>query len=269
MIPAHIWTPWFSMFGDKSGFASIEECFGNLSKYIYAIETGLSSDPPMNWMVKEIDDLSILSNSDAHSPENIAREANIFNCKLDYESITESIKTNNKNLIGTIEFYPQEGMYHYDGHRKCDISWHPSKTNKHDAICPKCGKRLTVGVLNRVYQLASRKAGHHPKGVKPFFYVIPLRDILSHILNRGKNTKTVEGEYHKIINKFGSELNIALDIKIEDLKQHSYIFAESISRIRSNKVHITPGYDGVYGKINIFTEGEIKNRNRESQISLV
>jgi len=269
VIPAHIWTPWFSIFGDKSGFNSIEECFEDLSDNIYAVETGLSSDPSMNWLVGNLDDRTIISNSDAHSPENIGREGNIFDCKLTYENISDAIKTHDKRFKGTIEFYPEEGRYHYDGHRKCNINWHPSKSEKNKNICPVCSKKLTIGVLNRVYKLSTRIFGGKSTNAKPFYNVIPLRQILSEILGKGVNTKTVTNEYFKLINKFGNELFISLDISLDKLAEYSSILSKAIEKVRHNKVKITPGYDGVYGKINIFSPQEITKQRNIEQIEFI
>ncbi len=269
VIPAHIWTPWFSMFGDKSGFDSVKECFEDLSKYIYAFETGLSSDPEMNWMVKDLDKLTIISNSDAHSLEKIAREANIFNCDLSYSDITKTIKENNENLLGTIEFFPQEGMYHHDGHRKCNINWSPNRSIKTNEICPVCKKRLTIGVLNRVYKMATREFGQKSPNAKSFHYVIPLKEVLSKILEKGVKTKTVEKEYYKVINKFGNELSIALDTPIELLNSHSSLLATAIQRIRNKEVQIIPGYDGVYGEISIFSKSEKDKLKNQKQMKFI
>ena len=269
LIPSHIWTPWFSVFGDKSGFDSLEECFEDLTHHIYAIETGLSSDPSMNWMVKDLDKVTIISNSDAHSPEKMAREANVFNCSPSYKNIIGAIKKNDARFEGTIEFYPQEGKYHYDGHRACNITWSPEESEKHNLICPKCNRRLTVGVLNRVYKLAKRKKGEKPKGAKPYYYIIPLVEVLSEILDKGVNTKTVKMEHFKLLNKFGSELKIALGVPIPKLAQHSDLLAKAISKIRNNKVTIKPGYDGVYGEVSIFKNGERNTLEKEEQISLL
>lgn len=268
LIPSHIWTPWFSMFGDKSGFDSIKECFGDLSSHIHAIETGLSSDPLMNWTVKDLDKVTITSNSDAHSLEKIAREANVLNCDLNYKGIINSIVQNDKRFEGTVEFYPEEGKYHYDGHRLCNVSWSPDITTKNKETCPKCKKRLTVGVLNRVYKLAGRKMGEKPKKSKTYYYVIPLKEVLSEVFKKGVGTKLVEDKYFKLISKFGNELSINLDVPIRSLSTYSTLIAEAISRIRSNKVQIEPGYDGVFGKISIFKEGEREKFENQSQIGL-
>ncbi len=179
-IPAHIWTPWFSALGDKSGFESIDECYGDLSDHIYAIETGLSSDPAMNWRCSFLDKYTILSNSDAHSPEKLGREANLFNTELSYPALSAAIKSGDpETFLGTVEFFPQEGKYHHDGHRKCEISWDPKETLKHNEICPVCGKRVTVGVMNRVEQLADRDDVTERPNRSPFTSLIPLKEVLS------------------------------------------------------------------------------------------
>ena len=223
----------------------------------------------MNWLVGNLDDRTIISNSDAHSPENIGREGNIFDCKLTYENISDAIKTHDKRFKGTIEFYPEEGRYHYDGHRKCNINWHPSKSEKNKNICPVCSKKLTIGVLNRVYKLSTRIFGRKSTNAKPFYNVIPLRQILSEILGKGVNTKTVTNEYFKLINNFGNELFISLDISLDKLAEYSSILSKAIEKVRHNKVKITPGYDGVYGKINIFSPQEITKQRNIEQIEFI
>ncbi|MBN2016411.1 DNA helicase UvrD [Candidatus Dojkabacteria bacterium] len=268
LIPAHIWTPWFSIFGDKSGFDSIKECFEDLSDHIYAIETGLSSDPAMNWMIKELDNITIISNSDAHSPEKIAREANIFDCKLSFTEIIDAIKKNDKRFKGTLEFYPEEGKYHYDGHRSCNVRQDPKETIKTQAICPKCKKRLTVGVLNRVFQLAQRKRGEKSPNAKHYFNIIPLKEILSEIMGKGPATKTVNDEYFKILARFGSELGVLQEIPATKLSKHSDILAQAISRMRAGSIDIQPGYDGLYGEISIFDTLEREQLENRKQLGL-
>jgi uncharacterized protein (TIGR00375 family) len=269
LLPAHIWTPWFSIFGDKSGFETIEECFEDLSDHIYAIETGLSSDPPMNWTVGQLDNLTIVSNSDAHSPEKIAREANMFSCELTYSDIIDAIKKKDSRFKGTLEFYPQEGKYHHDGHRACNISWTPEETKKHKSICPVCKKRVTVGVSNRVYELATRKRDQKPTKVKPFKYIIPLKEILSEVLEKGVNTKTVDTAYFSLLHTYGNELTILLETPISDLSLHYPILAKAIERMRNNEVSINPGYDGVFGEVNIFDPGEKQRLKVEKQLSMI
>ena len=249
IIPAHIWTPWFSLFGSNSGFDSIKECFKDQTKHIHAIETGLASDPAMNWRLSQLDDYSIVSFSDLHSywPWRIGREATIFDCKLNYDEIISSLK--NKNIDMTLEVDPNYGKYHLDGHRACDVCLEPKESLKNKNICPKCKKPLTVGVLQRVEQLADRDEGYKPKDAIPFKSLIPLSEILSAILGTGVATKGVWAEYHKLIKNFDNELNILLEAKKEDLaKVTDEKITEAIISNREGKVKIKPGYDGVYGQ---------------------
>jgi len=268
VIPAHAWTPWYGIFGSKSGFDSIEECFGEYSKYIFALETGLSSDPPMNWRLSSLDRMTLISNSDAHSPQNIGREANVFDTNLDYFSIVEAIKKKDKEkFLFTIEFYPQEGKYHYDGHRNCGIRLSPKETKKYNGICPVCGKPLTVGVLNRVEQLADRPEGFVPENAIPFKSLIPLREIIADAISQEKETQAVQKEYESLISNFENEFNVLLNVKREDLEKVTLPqIAEGIIRAREGKVIIEPGYDGVYGKIRIFQKGEQKNFSRQQTL---
>jgi len=260
IVPCHIWTPWFSLFGSRSGFDSIEECFEDYSKYIFAGETGLSSDPGMNWRLSALDKITLISNSDAHSPAKIGREANIFDTELSYPAIIEAIKQKDpQKFLYTIEFFPEEGKYHYDGHRDCEISCSPEETKKYNGICPVCGKPLTIGVLSRVEELADRPEGFKPENVIPYKSLIPLEEMIAEVLGVGVGTKGVEKEYKNLIGKFGSELGILLDVSLSDLKSETLPeINEAISRMREGKVHVEPGYDGVYGKIRIFSEGEKK-----------
>jgi DNA helicase-2/ATP-dependent DNA helicase PcrA len=268
-IPAHIWTPWFSVLGDKSGFDSIAECYDDLVDYIYAIETGLSSDPPMNWICSFLDNYTIISNSDAHSPEKLGREANIFNTEISYHSITEAIKKRDvRRFLGTIEFFPQEGKYHHDGHRKCKVNWDPSETKKNEGICPVCGKKVTVGVMNRVMQLSDRKEGNAGSNCLPFYSIIPLKEILSEILSVSQDSNKVKQVYNSLIKQAGSEFNILLYLTIDEIKKYGNgILAEAIQRMRDNKVYIEEGFDGEYGRIKVFLENEQKDFN--SQVSLL
>ncbi|MFC2091280.1 endonuclease Q family protein [Elusimicrobiota bacterium] len=258
LIPAHIWTPWFSVLGSKSGFNSIQECYDDLTRYIYAVETGLSSDPPMNWKCSFLDKYTIISNSDAHSPEKLAREANIFNTELSYDSIISALKTGDpEKFLGTIEFFAQEGKYHYDGHRKCGVCLNPLKTKKYNRICPVCGKQVVRGVLNRVMELSDRtNTGERPNR-HPFYSIIPLKEILSEISARGPDTKQVGRIYNDLIKKSGSELNLLIDMPQEDIKNlGNEMLAEGIRRMRSNEVIIREGYDGEYGSIELFDKKE-------------
>ncbi len=247
------WTPWFSLFGSKSGFDTIEECFEDYSKHIYAVETGISSDPPMSWRNSNLDKIALISNSDAHSLPKIGREANIFNTELSYNAISQALKNkDNKKFLGTIEFFPEEGRYHYDGHRACNVSLSPIETQKIGDICPSCGRPLTLGTLNRVNKLADRPEGFKPENAIGFKSLIPLQEIIAEVLGVGVGTKKVAGYYDPIISKLGSELDILLNISLGDLKQATLPeIAQAICLVRQGKVNLEPGYDGVYGKINI------------------
>jgi uncharacterized protein (TIGR00375 family) len=268
VVPAHIWTPWFSLFGSKSGFDSIEECFEEYSNYIFAGETGLSSDPAMNWRLSSLDRITLISCSDAHSPSHIGREANVFNCELSYFEIIKAIKEKDKNkFLYTIEFYPEEGKYHYDGHRNCGVSFSPKETKKYNGICPVCGRPLTIGVLNRVEQLADRPEGFQPENAIPFKSVIPLEEIIADALGRNPGTIEVEKEYNNLIEKFENEFNVLLKVPRFDLESVTLPeIAEGIIRAREGKVFIEPGYDGVYGKIRIFQKGELKNVSKQGTL---
>jgi uncharacterized protein (TIGR00375 family) len=260
VVPAHAWTPWFSVFGSKSGFNSLEECFDDYTKYIYAIETGLSSDPAMNWRLSQLDKITLISNSDAHSPQKIGREANVFDTDLNYNSIAEAIKTKDKTkFLYTIEFFPEEGKYHYDGHRLCDLSLSPAQSKKYNNICPKCGKPLVIGVLNRVAELADRPEGFVPKNSIPFKNLIPLNEIIAESIGVSVASKEVIKHYNNLIKNLGSEFKILLESSREEIKKESLPqIAEGVIRTREGKVSVDPGYDGVYGKIKIFSDGETK-----------
>lgn len=258
VVPAHIWTPWFSLFGSKSGFNSIEECFEDYTKYICAGETGLSSDPAMNWRWSALDKIALISCSDAHSPAKIGREACVFNTELSYPAILEAIKQRDpQKFLYTIEFFPEEGRYHYDGHRKCDIVLNPKETKKYNGLCPVCGRPLTVGVLYRVEELADRPEGFKPENAIPYKSLIPLGEIIAESLGVGVGTKRVEKHYKELVGAFNSEFDILLSVSASDLKSQTLPeIAEAISRVRQGKVQIEPGYDGVYGKVRIFSKGE-------------
>ena len=257
-VPAHIWTPWFSVLGAKSGFDTIQECYQDLTKYIHAVETGLSSDPAMNWMCSFLDDYTLISNSDAHSPEKLGREANIFDTDLNYTAIINAMKSRYpEQFLGTVEFFPQEGKYHYDGHRKCRIVWNPIETLKHKGNCPVCGKAVTVGVMNRVSQLSDRKDVSEKIDKVPYYSLIPLKEILSEIFKVGPNTKQVTQAYNKLVQKFGSEFNILLNLSLNEIKENTNeIITEAIRRMRSGEVYIREGYDGEYGQIKVYRENE-------------
>lgn len=268
IVPGHIWTPWFSLFGSRSGFDSIEECFEEYSKYIFAGETGLSSDPAMNWRLSALDKIALISNSDSHSPSRIGREANVFDTEISFPAIVDAIKTKNpQKFLYTVEFFPQEGKYHYDGHRLCNISLSPQESKKYNGICPNCGKPLTIGVLNRVEQLADRPEGFKPENAIPFKSLIPLAEIIASSLGKNVGTIEVEKEYQNLIEKLGSEFNVLLGVKKEDLEKATLPeIMEGIIRTREGKVFIEPGYDGVYGKIRIFSQGEQKNLSKQGTL---
>lgn len=267
IVPAHAWTPWYSVFGANSGFNSLEECFEEQTPFIFAIETGLSSDPQMNWRLSALDHITLISNSDAHSANRIGREANIFQCPMDYQVIIEGIRKKNlKRILATIEFFPQEGKYHYDGHRQCGIQFTPEETRKHKAICPVCGKRLTVGVMYRVEELADRPQRFVPHTAIPAIHLIPLEEIIASALGHGRDTVAVQKEYARIVEEGGSEFDILLERTPEELTEFAPPrILEGILRVRQEQIHITPGYDGVYGKIQIFPPEEEKSQEEDRQ----
>jgi uncharacterized protein (TIGR00375 family) len=258
LIPAHAWTPHFSVFGAASGFDSLEECYEELTPHIHAIETGLSSDPLMNWRLSALDRITLISNSDAHSPAKLGREANILDTDISYRAITEAIKTK-KGFAGTIEFFPEEGKYHNDGHRACGVSLEPKETIRHHGICPVCGKKLTIGVAHGVEKLADREKGFRPKGAPPFHSIIPLTEIIGETLNVGPNSKKVEVLYFALLESLGSEFRILMDIPLSEINTAGQPkLAEAIDNVRSGDVSIAPGYDGEFGKIRIFGKFEKK-----------
>ncbi len=270
LVPAHAWTPWFSVFGANSGFDSLKECFEEQTKNIYAIETGLSSDPEMNWRLSALDGITLISNSDAHSPNKIGREANAFACPMEYKEITQTIMGRNPGgLLFTIEFFPEEGKYHYDGHRNCNVQLSPEETMKHDYICPVCGRKLTVGVMHRVEDLADREKGFVPPQAVPAIHLIPLEEIIAAALGTGVGTKGVEREYMRMVEAGESEFAILLDLPPEEIEKiASPRVYEGIMLVRRGELKITPGYDGVFGKINIFPEEAKEPEEGEEQMSL-
>ncbi|HDI78736.1 MAG TPA: hypothetical protein ENF54_03750 [Desulfobacteraceae bacterium] len=252
-IPAHIWTPWFSLFGSRSGFDEIEECFGELSSEISALETGLSSDPIMNRYLSCLDDYILVSNSDAHSLAKLGREANLMDSELNYPSIFKCIKTG-EGFLGTIEFFPEEGKYHLDGHRRCGICLHPEETRRYGGICPVCNRPVTVGVLHRVFELADRKS---PQLQRPFYSLIPLDEILAELMGSSPSTKKVREQYEMLLKEMGPELHILMDIPLDEIKDDPPLLKEAIRRMREGKVIREAGYDGRYGRIRLFKEGEL------------
>ncbi len=266
LIPAHIWTPWFSVFGSKSGFDSLKECYEDLTGHIFAVETGLSSDPAMNHRISGLDGITLVSNSDAHSPSKLAREANIFDCEPDFKSIMNSLKGIQPGFKGTIEFYPEEGKYHLDGHRKCNLRFNPLETESLNGICPVCKRPLTIGVMNRIHQLAQRPEGFIDPSRPGYRCLIPLEEILSETLGKGPKTKTVQTAYMNLVSSLGSELDILLNTDIEKLNSHSILLAEAISKTRKGDILLLPGYDGEYGTVKIFKPHEKERLTGEQLI---
>lgn len=264
IIPAHAWTPWFAVFGSMSGFDSLEECFGKYTERIFAIETGLSSDPTMNWRISKLDNIALISNSDSHSLERIGREANVFDCEFSYKGMMEAIKNsapsrkgNKAGFLYTIEFFPEEGKYYFDGHLDCKFSCKPKETKKLKEICPKCGKKMTVGVLTRIEKLADRPDGFNDPKRVPFKYLVTLDSIIGEALGVGKSSNKVKKEYWKLIKALDSEFNILLRVDIKEIALNSKPeIAEGVKRMREGKVKIEPGFDGQFGVISIFSEEE-------------
>lgn len=281
LIPAHAWTPWFSVFGSKSGFDSLEECFGELTSQIFAIETGLSSDPEMNWRLSKLDHIGLISCSDAHSPANLGREATVFKFRSEkdvtYKNIVDAIKHSRgsrldtrhskkditqvsnikapvSKLSHTIEFFPEEGMYHFDGHRACNnLSLHPKESKHLNKICPKCGRPLTIGVLHRVEDLADRAEHYQPKNFPGSKHLVPLQEIIAEAFKVGKSSKRVQKKYQEIITSVGNEFDVLLYRPLDELKKClDDDILKGIALVREGKIRLTPGFDGVYGKVNIF-----------------
>ncbi len=259
VIPAHAWTPWYSIFGSNSGFDSLEEAFGKDAEKIFAIETGLSSDPPMNWRLSALDRLSLVSFSDAHSPSRLGREACVFDLPaLNYGTLISAIREKDlKRFLFTVEFFPEEGKYHYDGHRACNVVLPPKESLKLGNRCPVCGRPLTVGVLHRVEALADRPEGFEPEGAIPYRSLVPLEEIIAQAMGVGKGTKRVLEEYRKLVERFGSEFSILLDLPEEEIRTAiPGPIGEAILKVRQGELEIRPGYDGVYGEIKIPLEEE-------------
>jgi uncharacterized protein (TIGR00375 family) len=251
VVPAHAWTPHFSVFGAASGFDSLEECFEELTPHIRAVETGLSSDPAMNWRLSALDDITLISNSDAHSPAKMGREACILDTDVSYDAIKRAVETRD-GFLGTIEFFPEEGKYHHDGHRACGVNLSPAESLKHKTLCPVCGKRLTLGVLHRVEALADRKPGFRPPNCLPYHSLIPLQEVVAETMKAGVNTKKVTAAYFELLKRFGNEFRILLDVPAEDIGSAGFPgLSRAIARMRSGDVSIVPGYDGEYGKVSI------------------
>jgi uncharacterized protein (TIGR00375 family) len=257
VIPSHIWTPWFSLFGANSGFDTIEECFEEMTPSIFALETGLSSDPPMNWRLSALDRFALVSNSDAHSPSKIGREANVFDTDFSFRGLLDALRTNDPaKFLYTVEFFPEEGKYHYDGHRKCGVVSPPRESMKTGDVCPKCGKKLTIGVLHRVEELADRDSGEGRRGRIPYKNLIPLNEIIAEALGKTSECQGVWDLYFRFIREFGDEHAILTEVPVADLARVApEKAAEAVDRMRKGQVSIAPGHDGEYGRIRIFGEG--------------
>jgi len=260
LIPAHVWTPWFAVLGSKSGFDSVEECYGDLAPYIFAVETGLSSDPPMNWRVPCLDRFTLVSSSDAHSPPRVGREASAFDTELDYFAIRRALETG-EGYGGTVEFFPEEGKYHLDGHRACGVCLEPAETRRVQGLCPACGKPLTVGVLHRVEELAGRSEEAERERKDPFRCLVPLPEVLSELHGVGPKSRSVEQAASQLVGRLGPEIGILERVPLEDVARAGEpLLAEALSRLRAGKVRRESGYDGEYGVIRLFEPEEIRGR---------
>jgi DNA helicase-2/ATP-dependent DNA helicase PcrA len=269
-IPAHIWTPWFGMFGSKSGFDSVAEAYEDLAPQITAIETGLSSDPAMNWRVADLDGIAITSNSDAHSPQKLGREATIVDSELSYNDIIGAYRTNDRRLKGTIEFFPEEGKYHADGHRNCNVRLTPAETRAVNGICPVCSKPLVVGVGNRVDVMASRDATHQPAEPKQVEYIIPLAEILAELHGtKSSSGRIVMQRYHDVVERLGDEFSVLRNVPVDVIEAAGLpLLALAIERLRAGDVVREPGYDGLYGTIKVFKDSA-ERQAAVNQLSLL
>ncbi len=258
LVPAHAWTPHFAVFGANSGFDSLEECFGDLAPHIKAIETGLSSDPPMNWRLSQLDRITLISNSDAHSPSKLGREANVLETELSYRGIVEAFASGDpQRFLGTIEFFPEEGKYHYDGHRSCGVRLAPEETRRHDFLCPSCSKPVTVGVMHRVEKLADRPPGHRAAKALPYWNLIPLVELIAEVHAAGVATKAVTEAYFDLLAQLGNEFHILRHAPIPEIEaKGGELLGEAIRRMRAGDVTIAAGYDGEFGTIRVFTPEE-------------
>jgi DNA helicase-2/ATP-dependent DNA helicase PcrA len=266
LVPAHAWTPWFSTFGSVAGYDSLSDCFRDLSSHIFALETGLSSDPAMNRRCSQLDHLTMMSSSDAHKPQNLGREVNLFDTELSYDGLFNAVKTGN-GFKGTWEFYPEEGKYSNDGHDACNVSMERPETERHKGICPVCGKPLTIGVMHRVDLLADREEALHPPGDTGFDYIIPLPEILSELLGASVQSKKVMHAFSQAITAFGNEFTLLREAPVDDIGRYHKKLGEAIHRMRSGQVKRISGFDGRYGQIILFAKGELPTRTPE-QLSI-
>ncbi len=268
VFPAHLWTPWFGALGAFSGFNSLDEVYEDQSKHIRAFETGLSSDPKMNWTVSRLDKYAMLSGSDAHSLPKMGREAVILDLDKDFSYHNVASKIKSKDLKMTIEFYPEEGKYHFDGHRNCNISISPTVAKKYNDRCPKCGKKLTIGVMHRVNDLADRELGFMPTDAVPYVHAIPLREVIAYVSKKGEYTTYVKLAYSNLIQKFGTEFNVLMKSDMDSIAEVDKDLARAIGIIREDRANVVPGYDGVFGIIDIFNEAkEGKEQGMQKRIT--
>lgn len=270
VIPSHIWTPWFSLFGSNSGFDAIEECFEEMTPFIFALETGLSSDPPMNWRLSALDKYALVSNSDAHSPSKIGREANAFDTEFSYAGLVDAIKRKDPSrFLYTVEFFPEEGKYHYDGHRKCAVLYSPKESIAHKDLCPECGKKLTIGVMHRVEELADRDSVRDAELRVPYKNLIPLNEIIAEVYEKTPECQSVWDLYFRFIHEFGDEHRILTEVPVSELSRlQPEKVGRGIERMRKGLVTITPGHDGEYGIIRLFEKEEEKSASAAGQLSL-
>ncbi len=275
MIPAHAWTPWFGIFGSKGGYNTLEEAYDELTPYINAIETGLSSDPLMNWRLSQLDNITLISNSDAHSPQKLGREANILQFEnekeITYAEIMRVIREGDKKkFVSTIEFYPEEGKYHVDGHALCNFWCTPEETKKHKGICPVCKKQLVIGVMNRVAELADRTELHARQAARiPYQSIVPLPEIIADVLGVGVASKAVQKQYAQLLQTLGNEFHILLEVSPKEIEKASTPqIAEAVQRVRSGNIYIRPGYDGVFGVVKVFQDDEERKKQKQLGIEL-
>ena len=274
VIPAHAWTPWFGVYGSKSGFDSLEECFGDMVEHIYAVEAGLSSDPAMNWRVPELDRRAIVSFSDAHSPERLGRELTVFEGELSYRGLVEALQ--GQRIAYTVEFFPQEGKYHYSGHRKCGVRLSPREVREQGSTCPVCGCRLTLGVMQRVEELAARDVEtwtdqqgfvRADNGRPPFKALVSLKQIIAEGIESGPTTKRVRALYDSLVGELGSELSVLTTAPLAEVTTVAgERVAQGIDRVRRGDISIEPGYDGVYVKVKVWPEATEAGRGRAQRL---
>jgi DNA helicase-2/ATP-dependent DNA helicase PcrA len=267
LVPAHVWTPWFAVLGSKSGFDAVADCYADLAGEVFAVETGLSSDPSMNWRVSGLDSYTLVSNSDAHSPPILGRNATVFDTELSYFALRDALR-DGPGYVGTVDMFPEEGKYFLDGHRKCDVRMEPAETKKHGAVCPECEKPLTVGVLHRIEELSDRETGARPANAGSAWSIVPLPEIMGEILKVGPKSKTVNNAVTELVASLGPELPMLLEIPLDDLKAaRNPLVHQAISRLRAGQVRCDPGFDGEYGTISMFAPGEMDAPTEHSPVA--